>query len=54
MKTELKNIHTVNAWAKLVRTPRFKMQVVVDRKKQQNKTAARKPVTTEALKRVVF
>ena len=46
MKTNTK--HTVNAWAKLVRTPRFKMQVVTDKVKQQAKTAARKPVTETA------
>ena len=44
MKTKQK--HTVNAWAKLVRTPRFQMQVVVDKRKEQNKFATRRPVTT--------
>ena len=40
------NTHIDNAWAKLVRTPRFKMQIVTDRVKQERKTACRKPVTT--------
>lgn len=44
MKTQLKHI---NGIAKVLRTPgMFPMQVVVDKKKQERKTACRKPVTT--------
>lgn len=54
MKTQRKQ-KIVNGIAKVLRTPgMFRMQVITNKPKQEQKTACRKPVTTEPQERVVI
>ena len=45
--------HIANGIAKALRTPMFKMQVRTDRKKQERKSACRRPVRTMQLPETV-